>query len=53
MSRGVFLFSNHALLFWKASDDWSLKKKKEALGLVGYRFINSFEKHFDNNIYSA
>ena len=36
-------------MFWKASDDWSLKKKKPWT----YRFINSFEKHFDNNKYSA
>ena len=36
-------------MFWKASDDWSLKKKKPWT----YRFINSFEKHFDNNKYIA
>ena len=37
-------------MFWKASDDWSLKKKE---ALWTYRFINSFEKHFDNNEYTA
>ena len=37
-------------MIWKASDDWSLKKKKKPWT---YRFINSFEKHFDNNKYSA
>ena len=48
---GMYFFSNQALMFWKASDDF-IKKRKGKKPRT-YRSIDSFEKHFDDNKYSA